>query len=184
MSEFLENKGKISHASETSHASEIGAEFTDDELKQMVAIAVDKSRFMLKTKFGVKNFTTIEGVHLRHIVEEMIRRTHNELQLAYAGEMRSEHIIDPSVEAVFAWISRLYGIRYADIPIEASIKDKRTGEVTKYTTYGQFLADRNHKMNKIVNNGDAPEVEMTVTDDFKEYLKRIRRKAHIPEPDI
>jgi len=198
--------------------------------RQEVFHQLNKAKKILKNKYGVDDLSTIEGVHLRILVEQCMREAKRDSsrvdeimreavdQEKRKGEKRddlkklAQHIdvlaVDnPSSEAVARWLLE-YGINIEDVPVCDIITDKDTGKTYKIfwpteikirqiaaitlseeeynkalRVSDNFLEDRekeiNKKMEEIKKLGHQAEVkEFVIEPEFKEYLRRLRAKAH------
>ena len=120
------------------------------EERQTLVNNLNIAKKYLKEWFGVENITTIEGVYLRRILEQVIwedesrekARDQKILQRESVSALDMNQIPDIPYEAVARWLMELY-----DIPPRI------------YT-----------------NNTD----QIKVDEKFKEYLRLVREKAHLP----
>ena len=70
----------------------------------------------LEQEYGVRDLTTIEGVHLRNIIEDLLPRFEKERELVKKGEMRYDNSILLESEVPALWLLGLYGIHVKDVP--------------------------------------------------------------------
>lgn len=85
--------------------------------------------------------------------------------------------INPVEEAAGRWLIELYGIAPDDVYYNAELEDLTTHEL-----YGPYLRldETRQKNAEIISQGHTPELRYTITPEFKEYLRRLREKSHLP----
>lgn len=130
----------------------------------------------LERNLGIEKLSTIEGVALRNIVEELIPKYIEERKLIREGRMSMMNLAEIEEEAGALWLHREYGINPKDVPSVFIIEDGTTGESFSFEKVEEDLAER--KLNELSELGHQCDVFMRVPDDFKEYIRRLREKEH------
>lgn len=94
----------------------------------------------LSEQWGVEDLSTIEGVRLRHIVEEGMKQRAKELDLVKKKEIKGgAWLMQRTVEYTARWLDELYNIR--DIYVQ-----DYTGNITReMQEHLRILRDKAHK---------------------------------------
>jgi hypothetical protein len=119
---------------------------------------LELAKQQLKCVYGIDNLTTIEKVRLHMIIKDT-------LDTIYKEGIWS---------AIAQWLYDLYGIRPEAIPHEYITKDKTTGEIFRF----KGVPEQWTKENELEEAGHKIESFYGIPNDFKEYLRRLREKAH------
>lgn len=155
----------------------VEAEASGDERKKVFAF-MEEAKDWMQMNWGVENLSTIEGVRLRHIVEECLKQQKQDEALVGQGKLRSDNTFWAGEEAPARWLDELYGINIRDIPRVFIIQDRTAGTSKKYEITEKDIAEG--KLRELEEQGHKVDFFMVTPDDFKEYLRRIREKAHNP----
>ncbi len=164
---------------------------------------IEKTKEKLAHKFGIENLTTIEGVHLRKIVEQAIKERvrdkkellkHEEL-LESATDKKQRHslhnkiahsmlahMFNVSSESAARWLSELYDINPENIPEYCEMTDLDTGEKYRYNVNWGPNKDRiGSKVSELEGLGHKIKMSyLDIPEDFKKYIGILRERAHNP----
>lgn len=90
MREIVNSKDQIEYELSSSVRMALAAEKTGD-IKAQVSSWMEAARLHLRDKFGIDSLTTIEGVRLRHITEQVVKeqreQTYKRDELLKADDM-------------------------------------------------------------------------------------------------
>jgi hypothetical protein len=162
---------------------------SETTIAEHVASRLEMCQRYLKKYFGVDNLSMIEGVRLRKILEQCIIREDRETRLAYKEEIRRDMVISANLEAISQWFFDLYGFNVLDIPELIVVRDDITGQIFRFvgkTRIGELI----EKKAELKELGHTFSVDKLIpfsardglcTDDLKEYIRRLRARAHLPE---
>ena len=172
---FSPDEEKLEEMSEKGHLLMNEAEETNDEKKEILA-QFEWAKGELYKHLEVDNLSNIEAFRLRKIVGECIKQKEHEDELGKQGRMRGPQMITLSPEAARRWLWELYGIHWDDVPTIFLIKDKTTGKTYKY--YNRQEEDK--KYEELEAQGHDVNSYTRIPGHFKEYIHRLREKAHKP----
>ena len=145
--------------------------------KQMeIRAYLESAKSRLSRMFGVDNLRIIEASHLRRIVEEIMPQWKKEEELTIQGEMQPDWLFDMEVEAAALWLYRLYGIHNNDVPVVYAIRDEDDQKTYIYQKTQKEESRR--KEEELKRQGHKTSWGISVPDDFKEYIRRLRENAH------
>jgi len=157
------------------------AKLTGDK-NRLVEAHMTKVLFDLKYQYGVADLTTIELVRLRKVVEELLKQSIEEEKSEQEGSGTEGHIPNEPKEALSRWLFELYGIKSYDVPYEFILEERKTGKEIAH--YQEMEKERAWADKKQINARKGKKVSLSterIPADFKEYLRRLRAKAHTPE---
>lgn len=137
---------------------------------------IEWAQNQLTKKLGIEKLSTIEGVALRNIVEELIPKYIEDRQLIREGKMSIMNLAEIEEEAAALWLQKEYGIHSKDVPSVFIVEDDTTGESFSFEKVEEDLAEK--KFNELSELGHQCDVFTRVPDDFKEYIRRLREKEH------
>ena len=137
---------------------------------------IEWAQRQLEKKLGIEKLSTIEGVALRNIVEELIPKYIEDRKLIREGKMSIMNLAEIEEEAGALWLQREYGVHPKDVPSVFIIEDNTTGKSFSFEKVEEDLAEK--KFNELSADGHDCFVSSTVPDDFKEYIRRLREKEH------
>ena len=146
------------------------------------------SKLHLKNELDIDNLTTIEGVHLHQITEqvvkEQIEQTTKRDRLQKEGDTGGAWLAnlaaygDLDDEIVDRLLLELYGIREEDIPKAYTVYDDSGNKVLE--TMNKQAAKEKAAQTAVRGDPCFFIDRKKITEDFKEYLRRLRDKSHIP----
>lgn len=154
-----------------------------EEKKEVLGV-FENAKKLLADAYGVENLSNIEAFRLRKLVEQCLKQNKQEIELEDKGRMNSVYGIEPYIEAPARWLWESYGIHDDDIPWEIILTDEDTGKRYKYS--GSIKKQRDigkemrKKLDKLEKEGHDCDWESGIPDSFKEYIRRLREKAHNP----
>lgn len=141
-----------------------GMEDGDKKNEILILIHFDCARDFLSKQWGADNLSNIENIRLKTIVRE-----------CFSEQGRD---FDIGTEAAARWLFESYGINEQDIPNIYVIKDFASDRVLD--TYPIDMRDLAKRKEKELNKqGCNVYCDIIIPSDFKEYLKRLREKAHL-----
>ncbi|MGA2417845.1 MAG: hypothetical protein ABSF55_01215 [Candidatus Staskawiczbacteria bacterium] len=144
--------------------------------RKKIQVYIEWTKDRLKRDFGIEELSNIEGVHLRNIIEETMPQAEKEQQLIAEEKMWRMLWFDVAEEAAVRWLYQLYGIHEKDIPKVYILEDKNTGE--KFIYQSAEKGDFEKKREELEDLGHSVWYEIKIPEDFKEYVRRLREKAH------
>lgn len=137
---------------------------------------IEWAQRQLEKNLGIEKLSTIEGVALRNIVEELIPKYIEDKKLICEGKMSIMNLAEIEEEAAALWLNNEYGVNPKDVPSVFIVEDSVTGESFSFEKVEEDLAEK--KFNELSALGHDCNVYSKVPDDFKEYVRRLREKAH------
>ena len=148
---------------------------TKEEREEILALLNEAKQFLLE-EYGVDNLSTAEGIKLRQLIEEYKRRKEKEARkLSRDKDWAIDYL---AVEAVLHWLLELYGVNVNDLKRGFSIKDKKTGEIYRYTT--EQKEEFHSKLKELEQIGHPTWGDYGAVDPRDiEYIRRLREKAHL-----
>lgn len=152
------------------------AEETGSKEKETLAY-VEAVKYRLRRFYGIDKLSNIEAVHLRNIVEELLLRRKNEEELVRQKKENPSWLLNIESEATVLWLIELYGIRPEGIPYTREIKDLTTGEIFKYEEFEE--KEISQKQEELKSEKHDFSDYQVISDEFKEYLGKMREKAHL-----
>ena len=146
--------------------------------KEKIPLYIEAAKRFL-SNWGIDDLTTIEAVHLRNIVEKLLpaseeQFTHPE-KFGFGDYPGGLHF-DICEESAVQWLFQLYGINQKDVPEVLIIEDLTSGEKYKYERTMRKKGFK--KEHELAKQGHEVDHYNEVPEDFKEYLRRLREKAH------
>ena len=152
-------------------------EGTDDTAKK-VLLYTEWSKMHLERYLDIKDLTNIEAVHLRNTVEQLLPKLEEERKLVAQEKMSAMNLAEIEEEAPALWLYNLYGIHPKDIPHIYVIEDETTGQ--KYTFEKTMEQQAREKNQELSDAGHSTYMFLTIPQDFKDYLKKLREESHRP----
>jgi hypothetical protein len=151
--------------------------------KEKVVLYMNAAKKHLAT-WGIDDLTNIEAVHLRNIVEDLLPKFEEQRKLLPEGKLDFGDYggalhFDMCEEAAVQWLFKLYGINRKDIPEIFIVEDLTTGE--RYSFEKTMRKEGFVKETELRNQNHEVDHYEVVSDDFREYIKKIRGKAHHEE---
>jgi hypothetical protein len=141
-----------------------------DEMDKSLKRHYGASVQYLSRWYGVENLTPIEAVHLKKILRECLTFD----QPKNKGTLSN---FTPWLEAGDRLLYQLYNINQVDVPTWRAVTDKE-GNRYVYERWEEAKAEK--KIDELSESKQLRSTKYTVTDDFKEYLRRLRERAHFP----
>lgn len=135
------------------------------------------SKNYLKREFDIDDLSTIEGVHLRRIVEECMKEEKKDRKDLKAGELSSAmFIIEVEKEASARWLRDVYDIYPNDIQYEYKIW--QNSDWDNPLIYHNPV-EYHDKIKELDDRGEQYTLGGNVAKEFKEYLKKLRAESHL-----
>lgn len=145
--------------------------------KKRMWVYMEWAKDRLGDDFNIKDLSNLEGVSLRNVIEEVVPQSEQEQALVKENKLSpfSHARFDVMEEAEMRWLFYNFGIKEKDIPRTYNLKDEDTGELFTFQSGQRELFEK--KREELENLGHFAYPDMKITDDFKEYLQILRKKA-------
>ncbi len=156
----------------------------EDPFKKEVQKQLELAKRDMFQAWGIENLTTIEGVHLRHIAEDCVKQYAEEDILQKEGKFEDAHAnrIQLPKEIMLRWLHELYGISENELNIHHSKMVWNMEDNTEYEFDRDDRVGPKKKIEELSAKGQHSIAQLAPTSsEFKEYIRRLREKAQIPE---
>ena len=156
----------------------------EDTFKKEVKKQLEAAKEYMHAGWGVEDLTTIENFHLRHITEDCVKQYGEEEVLQKQGkfEHASANRIQLPQEIVLRWLYELYGISKNELIIHQSSVVWDMEDNTMHELDRDDYVGPKKKIKELEAKGKHSIGQLSpVSSEFKEYIRRLREKAQIPE---
>lgn len=153
-------------------------------LKQEAQKQLEIARRAMEDMWGIEDLTNIESFHLRHITEDCVKQYVEEEALQKEGKLKdpSANRIHLPYEITLRWLYELYSISKNELNIHTSKVIWSLVDNSKYEFDRDDDVGPQKKIEELRAKGQHSIGELKpVSLEFKEYIRRLREKAQIPE---
>ena len=148
-----------------------------ENLNQKILLYMEWTKKRLKDELCIDGLSVFETLELRHVVESLLPKYEREKTLVDKHEMSALELGEIETESAALWLYDQYGIHPKDVPHIYIVEDVTTKE--KFVFQQTMKKEAEKKRADIIKaTGHYARILNRVPDDFKEYLRRTRIRAH------